>query len=155
MKKFLGVMAGIFFILSIVFYANSVHSVGYGSSRMDVANVQMTVFSAACAIMFVINVVGAIVLSGIESMLNGETPSILSKLESLASPSSEKDSAENTDNDKQTYHEAAEKEMEITWQADAKDPSWVICPDCGSKAPKSFITEQKKCPFCGCSANKA
>ena len=148
-------MAGIFFILSIIFYANSVRSVGYGSSRMDVANMQMTVFSAACAIMFVINVVGAIVLSGIESMLNGETPSILSKVESLASSSSAKDSAENNDNDNQTDQEAAEKESEITWQADAKDPSWVICPNCGSKAPKSFIAEQKKCPFCGCSADKA
>ena len=68
MKKFLGIMAGIFLVLAIIFYANSIRSVGYGSSSMEVANIQMTVFAAASAVLCGINFVGALLSYKIDNV---------------------------------------------------------------------------------------
>ena len=65
MKGFLWTMAVIFAILAIICYSNSIISTGYGQ---NVANVQMTVFAAACAVLCGINLVGALLLSAILSI---------------------------------------------------------------------------------------
>lgn len=70
MKKFLWAMTILFAILTIVFYSNSTVSTGYG----EVANMQMTVFAAACAVLCGVNLVGALVLTAIESQ--SSSPSI-------------------------------------------------------------------------------
>jgi len=73
-RTFLWVMAGIFGVLALVFYFTSIKEVSGEASRYlgvsAVANVQGTVFAAACAVLCGINIVGAIVLGGIE-----DTPS--------------------------------------------------------------------------------
>lgn len=68
MKKFLWAMAGLFAVLAIVFYNKSIIKAGYGYNTMDVANMQMTVFAAASAILCGVNVVGALILSAIDSI---------------------------------------------------------------------------------------
>ncbi len=67
MKKFFGIMAAVFFILAIIFYVNSIRTVSYGRSTLDVANIQMTVFAAASAVLCVVNLVGALLAYKIET----------------------------------------------------------------------------------------
>lgn len=63
-------MAGIFGALALAFYFTSIKEVSGEASRYlnvsAVVNVQGTVFAAACAVLCGINVVGAVVLGGIE-----------------------------------------------------------------------------------------
>ena len=68
MKKLLWVMSGIFAILAVVFYSKSIVKTGYGYNTIEVANVQMTVFAAASAILCGVNGVGAMILSAIDTI---------------------------------------------------------------------------------------
>ena len=63
MKSFLITMAGIFGFAAIVLYFVSIKDVG----GYQVANVQSTVFCAACAVICAVNTVGAIILNFLES----------------------------------------------------------------------------------------
>ncbi len=63
MKSFLIAMAGIFGFAAIVLYFVSIKDVG----GIQVANVQSTVFCAACAVICAVNTVGAIILNYMES----------------------------------------------------------------------------------------
>lgn len=64
MKGFLKWMAGIFGILAVVFYFVSIQDV----NGLKVANIQSTVFCAACAVICALNVVGAIIFTYLESL---------------------------------------------------------------------------------------
>ena len=66
MKGFMWVMAILFGILAIVCYNNSIVRTGYG----EVANVQMAVFAAASAVACVMNIIGALIVSAINSITN-------------------------------------------------------------------------------------
>ena len=64
MKKALLVVGGIFGVLAIILYIDSVKDVkGFG----QVANVQETVFCAACAIICAISIIGSMIISAIEN----------------------------------------------------------------------------------------
>ena len=82
MKTFLIIMACIFAVLTIVFYVSSIREVDYYAAKYigtdKVANVQATVFCAACAILFAMNVIGAMILSFIENN-SGSAQSVSSK----------------------------------------------------------------------------
>ena len=67
MKKFLIVAACIFGALAIIFYIVSIKEV----SGYQIANIQSTVFCAACAIICALNIVGAIILNYLESYNGG------------------------------------------------------------------------------------
>lgn len=73
------VTAGIFGVLAIILYFASIKELDSSSARVlgtsSVVNVQGTVFAAACAIMCVINVVGATVLGAVEENQQGSAPS--------------------------------------------------------------------------------
>ena len=61
-------MAVVFAVLAIICYSNSIVSAGYGAYKTEVANVQMTVFAAACAVLCGVNVVGALLITAINSI---------------------------------------------------------------------------------------
>lgn len=71
MKKFCIVMACIFGVATIVLYIMSINKLDRDSARLlgtsATINIQGTVFCAATAIMCVINAVGAMILSAIET----------------------------------------------------------------------------------------
>lgn len=71
MKKFLYVMAGIFGVLTIIFYFTSLNHLDRDAARFlgtsTTINIQATVFCAACAVICALNVVGAIILTFIEN----------------------------------------------------------------------------------------
>ena len=71
MKKFLYVMAGIFGVLTIIFYFTSLNHLDRDAARLlgtsTTINIQATVFCAACAVICALNVVGAIILTFIEN----------------------------------------------------------------------------------------
>ena len=64
MKKFLGIMALIFGGLAIYLFIDSAKDVGLS---FQVANIQETVFCAACAVLCAMNIIGAIIIESIES----------------------------------------------------------------------------------------
>ena len=71
MKKFLIAMACIFGIATIVLYVVSINKLDKDAARVlgvsATINIQATVFCAATAIMCVVNAVGAMVLSALET----------------------------------------------------------------------------------------
>ena len=79
MKKFLWTMACIFGIATIILYFSSLNHWDEQTSRMlgtsTTINIQGTIFCAACAVITAINVVGAIVLSMLETMENNTAKS--------------------------------------------------------------------------------
>ena len=62
MKKFLGAMAFVFAVLAVILYTDSIRDV----AGFKVANIQETVFCAACVIHCVMNIIGAIIITCIE-----------------------------------------------------------------------------------------
>lgn len=70
MKKFLMIMAGVFGVLTIIFYFTSLNHLDNESARIlgtsTTINVQGTIFCAACAVICAINVVGALILTYLE-----------------------------------------------------------------------------------------
>ena len=77
MKKFLITMAIIFGILAVILYFASLNHLDSNSAKIlgtdTTINIQGTVFCAACAIICVINLVGAIILSQLESNNDSST----------------------------------------------------------------------------------
>lgn len=78
MKKFLIAMACLFGILTIVLYFTSLVHWDGSTARMlgtdTTVNIQGTVFCAACAIICALNVVGAVILSYLESLNYNSRP---------------------------------------------------------------------------------
>lgn len=74
MKKFLIVMACVFGVAAIVFYVSSIRELDKNSASIlgtnAVINIQDTVFCAATAVMCVMNAIGAILISVMESRDN-------------------------------------------------------------------------------------
>lgn len=70
MKKICIVFAVIFAIATIVLYIVSINKLDNDTARVlgtsAIINIQATVFCAACAVMFVVNCVGAMILSVLE-----------------------------------------------------------------------------------------
>ena len=141
MKKLLWFLSALFFSLTIYFYYNSVKSVGYGSSRMEVANVQMTVFAAASAVLCGINFVGAILATIIEN--TKETDKDIDE-------QPEKHEEQTDDLEEKEYSNSVAEDsliLDPSWKTD--DPNWLICPVCEQKSPVSYIQNFEKCPKCG------
>ena len=71
MKKFLTVMACVFGVATIILYIMSINKLDKDTARMlgtsATINIQATVFCAATAIMCVVNAVGAIIISALET----------------------------------------------------------------------------------------
>lgn len=62
--------AVIFAILAVVFYVISIKEVNAGDlGKIQVANIQSTVFAAACALACIINVVGGIIITNVDIWL--------------------------------------------------------------------------------------
>ena len=74
MRKFRMIMAGIFGILAIIFYFTSLNHLDRESARIlgtsTTINIQGTIFSAACAVICAMNVVGALILTYLEDNRN-------------------------------------------------------------------------------------
>lgn len=114
MKGFLGFMAAVFLVLGIVCYNNSTTTV----SGLNVANMQMTVFAAACAILCVTNFIGAVILEAIDNNNNNS--------ENLA----QKKQTDMKKDDKE-HNEVSEKEVII-----AKPEDVLFCDICGIRQKK-------------------
>ena len=136
MKKLLWFFAAVFLALTILFYSNSIKSVSYGSSRMDVANIQLTVFAAASAVLCGVNAVGAMLASLIDS-----------KTVTAATNTNDYDS-------KEPASVAQEEVSTIDSSWLTSDPSWVRCPECNQRYPLPYIESIDKCPQCGHSVHR-
>ena len=74
-QKVLWFFAGLFGILAIVLYFASITELDKDTARYlgisAVANIQMTVFTGACAVLCGLNIVGAIIIGAIEGLQEG------------------------------------------------------------------------------------
>ena len=66
MKRVFLIVAAVFAVLAIIFYVSSIRDV----SGLQVANIQATIFAAACAVICALNIVGAFILDGIHAAEN-------------------------------------------------------------------------------------
>ena len=156
MKKFLISMAVVFGALTVVFYISSIRELDSNSAKIlgtnSVVNIQATVFCAACAILFVINIVGSIILTSHEKLeeeilnLKKEEPLKASMplntqnyIVSQTAQSEERRPTEQTRN--------VQKSENPDWIDDGDN--FVRCPQCNNRMSIDFIKARKKCPHCG------
>ncbi len=128
MKGFLIFMAIVFAIATIFLYNASIKEVDYNTARLigtnAIANTQATVFCAATAIMCVINAVGAIIVSALETEVQRSTARTKEVVDKATAPV-----------------ESKSKEEKILSQG-----GW-RCPQCGS-------LNQNYVSSCGCGMSK-
>lgn len=118
-------MAAIFAILAIIFYVISVQEVNIGKSTMQVANIQATTFTAACAVLCGLNFIGMLILCFIEEQVNA----IASLLNSKGS------------HDAILSQDSAGRDIVI-----APDSSNIwVCPKCKTVNARSHVS----CKSCG------
>ena len=150
MRKFCLIMSGIFAVLAIILYFDSIKDVdGFGK----VANVQETVFCAACAILFAINLVGSFILSSHEDL---ESTIIRAQKELEAKIGTGSIPQKNTVSSAIDI-ESTKPSAPIHTVQKSENPEWindgdnfVKCPQCGNRMSIDFIKARKKCPNCGC-----
>ena len=134
MKRFLWFMTVVFLILTIVCYSNSVRSVS--GLSYDVVNIQMTIFASACAILCVINFVGALIISAIEN-------ASIDEIKQTETNTTQND-LEKDNNEASSINNIPQNENEII----AKPNEVVFCDLCGTRKTKltRVIIQTRKGP---------
>ena len=164
MKNKLWLCSGIFGILALVFFFNSIIKVDSIAGSFHVANIQSTVFAAACFVSSVTCAVGASVLDNFEQTLQSSNSNINRMINRTSNEV--KLSISNGQNNKPEVNSSEKRSVEekINIVNETKilntDPDWksagekmVRCPNCGSVMSIDYIKARKKCPDCGCEYN--
>ena len=156
MKNTLKFSAGIFAVLSLIFYFSSIKEVG----GQQIANMQATVFSAACFIAAIICGVSSLVLDALEEIITDRIDTIKVDIPDIAAdkaePAVKKEVTRIVDTAPVVPAAAKDDKPAVSKKVNT-DPEWktdtdgkVICPGCGSHMTVDYIKARKKCPDCGC-----
>ena len=144
-------------ILTFVFYAQSIQEIkGYGDS-IEVANIQMTVFTGAAAVLTGVNFVGWLL-----SLKLGDLLAKLNVVEAnLQKQPIDRAGAKSTTVPRaaapvQASAEQEQGDQQITAPGKSDDDQWkpkeegkIQCPICGETMTADFIRFRKQCPTCG------
>lgn len=153
-------LAVLFGVLAILFYCLSIREVNYGYSSIQIANIQCTVFSAACAVICMGSIIGALVAGNVED-LNKHMDDDLSTIRSIIdhSEQSTENSSANTKPNVKPIHLEHTETASISAEnkaPNAIDASWtylnngrVKCPQCDMEMTLDFIRVRGVCPNCG------
>ena len=164
MKTKLWIAAGVFGVLTLIFFFSSLISVDTGHGTYTVANIQSTVFCAACFVSAVICAVGALVIESIENSITEQHSRFRQMFNRLSmteksnnTPQTMEINNVRNENEENDVTKPISVKNETLKKQESADPKWIIdefgmvnCPSCNTRMSIDYIKVRKKCPECGC-----
>ena len=170
-KKTCWIIAGVFLILTIIFYFNSSSELDSYTARQlgtgSVMNLQGTIFTAACAICTVLAALAALILTALEDLEHNRRRNEVKYVSDICGAVKESGADRSGGSRSAARREsgspgktAADRPAEGTpdpGDVESSDPTWkreensnfLHCPVCDTRMTVGYIRVRKKCPQCG------